>query len=297
MPGLARAERLDERAGVEIAGRLAARQHHPHAFSGVRRQRPPAAAPRPPFFEVGGQQVHLLDRDALELAEADALQIVDERVGVADEHDRQAIRLEVAARDALDVVRRHLLHALAIGLQLLERQLVEQLIEHLRRDRVGRFDGQREVPDQVGLRAAELAVVDALALQLAELVDDQAQRFGGALGARVGLGDDAAGGLVGVEIRRRAVGETALRAQHLLQPVGALAAEDLHRLIHRQIVVVLARDAELPDANLRLHRVGLVDDDDALGRRRRIDRLERRHLARLPVAERLLDARPSLRRR
>ncbi len=36
-----------------------------------------------------------------------------------------------------------------------------------------------------------------------------------------------------------------------------------------------ARNAELPDANLGLHRIGLVDDDHALGRLRRIDRLER----------------------
>ena len=119
-------------------------------------------------------------------------------VGVADEHDRQAIGTEVAARDALHIIRRHAPHALGKRLQLLERQLVEQLIEHLRGNRVGRLDRQREVAGQVGLRALELALVDALALQLVELVDREPQRLGGRVGPRVGLGDDAAGRLVGL---------------------------------------------------------------------------------------------------
>ena len=139
-----------------------------------------AAAPRGRFAQIGGEQIDLIDRNALELAEAHALQIVDEGVGVADEHDGQAIRPEVAARDALDVIRHDPERALTIVLQLLERQFVKQLIEHLRRNRVGRLDGQRKVPDHVGLRAVELAVVDALALQAQDLVDDHPKGLGGA---------------------------------------------------------------------------------------------------------------------
>ena len=106
--------------------------------------------------------------------------------------------MQEAAGDALYLVRRHAAHALREGLQLLERQLVEQLIEHLRGDGVGRLDRQREVPGQIGLRAFELAVVDALALQPPELVDRQPQHFGGRIGPRIGLRDDTAGGLVGL---------------------------------------------------------------------------------------------------
>ena len=105
---------------------------------------------------------------------------------------------------------------------------------------------------------------------------------------------DRAGHLEGIEIGGRAVGELPLRAQHLLQPVGALAAEDLHGLIDRLVVVVLARNREVADPDLGLHRVLLVDDDHALGRVGRLGRAGDRHRARLPAAEIFLEARHRL---
>ena len=59
----------------------------------------------------------------------------------------------------------------------------------------------------------------------------------------------------------RAVGQAALGAQHLVQPVAALAAENPDGQVERHVVRVVARDAELPDAHFGLHRVRLVDDD------------------------------------
>ena len=152
----------------------------------ARNQLPQPAAPRPPPGDAWSRtRLPPLRRSAASRStcsigmrsnspKPDALQVVDERVGVADEHDRQAIRAgNSCARRAGRRPASRCCTRSREGLQLLERQLVEQLIQHLRRDRVGRLDGQREVADQVGLRALELAVVDALALQLEELVDDQ----------------------------------------------------------------------------------------------------------------------------
>ena len=93
------------------------------------------------------------------------------------------------------------------------------------------------------------------------------------LGPRVGVGDDVAGLLERVDVGRRAVGQAALGAQHAVQPVAAFAAEDLDREIQRQVVLVLARQADVADADLGLHRARPVDDDDAPRRRRRLDRL------------------------
>jgi hypothetical protein len=59
-------------------------------------------------------------------------------------------------------------------------------------------------------------------------------------------------------IRLRAVGEAALGAQNLVQAVAALAAEDARRQIQRHMIGVLPLDADVADADFRLHRVRLV---------------------------------------
>ena len=56
--------------------------------------------------------------DDLEVAEADALQLLDEALRVAHEHDRQPIGPEVLPRHALDVVRRDGVDPLAVVLDL-----------------------------------------------------------------------------------------------------------------------------------------------------------------------------------
>ena len=116
-----------------------------------------------------------------------------------------------------------------------------------------------------------------------ELVDHRAQRLGRRLGARVGLGDDAAGLLERLEVGRRAVGQALLGAQHLLQAVGALAAEDLHRLVERQVVLVLARQGQVADADLGLHRVRLVDHHQPRAPAAAARGGHRRHVVRRPV--------------
>ena len=70
-----------------------------------------------------------------------------------------------------------------------------------------------------------------------------------------------------------------------MQPVAALAAENPNGQVQGQVVGVLARDPEVADADLGLHRVRLVDDDDAPRRLGRLDEPIDRHVAPLPVAE------------
>ena len=91
--------------------------------------------------------------------------------GVADQHDRQAIGLEIGARHALDIVDGHRVHAVAEVLQILDRQAVEHHVQHLHGDRVRRFDRQRKAAGHVRLGVGQLALADRLALQPPELVE------------------------------------------------------------------------------------------------------------------------------
>ena len=75
-----------------------------------------------------------------------------------------------------------------------------------------------------------------------------------------------------------------LDEQDLLQAIGAFTAQDLHRLVHGLVVVVLARDGDLPHADFGLHRVLLVDDNHPSRGIRRFGHVHRRHLPGLPCA-------------
>ena len=95
-----------------------------------------------------------------------------------------------------------------------------------------------------------------------------------------------------VHVGLRAVGQPALRPQHLVQPIGALAAENADRQVERHVVRMVAPDADVPDAHLGLHGVRLVDDDHAARRDRAAAmNVSAGTVAPLPVAEHLLDRR------
>ena len=113
--------------------------------------------------------------------------------GVADEHDRQPIGLEVLPRHALDVVGRDRVHPLAIGLDVAQRQAVEQHVQHLRGDRVRRLDRERETcrPGSPA-RSASSRCDTGSRCSSCDLVDDQPQHFGRRVGARVGFGHEVA---------------------------------------------------------------------------------------------------------
>ena len=220
--------------------------------------------------EVRGGEVEPLDRHAFELPESHALELGFDEPRIADQHDREARRLEVAARHALDVVALDGIDASTIGLEVLDVEVVEQDVEDLERDGVWRLDGQREVAREVGLRVGEFQFEHGLALEPEELIDDEPQRLASRLGARVGLGNDAAGLLQRLDVGRRAVGEATLAAQHALDAVGPLAAEHLDGEVEGLVVGVLARNRDVADANLGLHRPGTIDHDDTPCRIRRL---------------------------
>ena len=101
----------------------------------------------------------------------------------------------------------------------------------------------------------------------------------GGVGARVGFRRDLAALLARDHVGLRAVGQPTLGPQHLMQAIAALAAKDADREIERHEVGVVPRNADVPDADFGLHRIGLVDDDHAPRRARRLDELLARHLA------------------
>src|SRR5919106_3175952 len=88
-------------------------------FCGGGHDRATACAP-----EIDGGEIEIAKLDELELIEPDALQSGREGFRVADEHDRQPLRLEVLPRNALNVVGRDGVDALPVGLQVGERQLI-----------------------------------------------------------------------------------------------------------------------------------------------------------------------------
>ena len=133
---------------------------------------------------------------------------------------------------------------------------------------LGRLERQRQIAGQVGLRIAQLAFAHALAAQAGELVHDQAQDLGRRLGACVGRGRDLACLRERLEIGLRAIGETAVGPQHLVQAVHPFAAEDPDCHVQGEEIGVPAGNPEMADTHLGLHRVGLVHDDDAPGRQR-----------------------------
>ena len=73
-----------------------------------------------------------------------------------------------------------------------------------------------------------------------------------------------------------------------MEAVGAFPAQDLQGQVERQVVLVRPGQAQMADPDFRLHRVCLVDHDQAPGRRRRRGMVGGRQGARLPVAKGLL---------
>jgi len=144
----------------------------------------------------------------------------------ADQHDRQPIGLHVGSRHALDVVDGDRVDAIAEVLQLLDGEPVENHVQHLHRNRVGRLDGQREAAREIRLRIGELASAHPLALQAPEFVDDEPQHFPCRLGSRVGLRSEVAALLQRAHVGLRAVGQPTFCAQHLVKPIAAFAAQD-----------------------------------------------------------------------
>src|SRR6185503_7912826 len=78
------------------------------------------------------------------------------------------------------------------------------------------------------------------------------------------------------------------RSQHAKQPIRPLAAKDPDGQVERHVLLVRSRNRDVSDADLGLRRSGAIDDDEPARGWRRIDRLQRRDLALLPAAERLL---------
>ena len=173
-------------------------------------------------------------------------------------------------RDALDVGRRGADDAIPVRLDLGEIESVEEMREHLLRDGAPatRSSAGSCRPETPARRVSS----PGLTLSFCSRQNSSTISFSDCAGRRrpgVGLGDDVAAALVGVELGRRAVGEPTLGPQHAEQPVRAFAAEDANGQVERQEVRVRPRDADVPDADLGLRRTGTIDDDDALGRRRR----------------------------
>ena len=159
------------------------------------------------------------------------LELARERRRVADQHDRQLIRLEELPRDALDVRRRHAPSTRStVGLDLRQVQAVEQMRQHLLGDRGRRFDREREIAgeESPARPGAPRGARSRAAVGRTRPPSAAATRRCRTMRVSVSATTSPLV-LVGVELGRRAVGQAALGAQHAEQPVGAFAAEDADR--------------------------------------------------------------------
>jgi len=107
--------------------------------------------------------------------------------------------------------------------------------------------------DLIDVLGVEAVLADPLALQPPELVDNQPQHFAGRVRPRVGLGLEVAAVLQRVHVGLRAIGEPALGAQHLVQPVAPLAPEDADGEVDRHVIRMRPRDSEVSDPHFGLH--------------------------------------------
>jgi hypothetical protein len=113
-------------------------------------------------------------------------------------------------------------------------------------------------------------------------------------GSRVGFRDEVSGVFSRLGIRFRAVGETVLRPQDLMQTVRSLAAEDLHREVPCHVVGMFSRNRELPDTDACLYGVGFVDNHDLPSGVGRIDSCGRWQRSTRPAAKHALGRRERL---
>ena len=124
--------------------------------------------------EIRGREIEIRKGDTLVLLKADAWQLLREHRRVPNQDDGELVRVQVKARDTLDVVRRHGIHTLAECLQLVQIQAVEHRVQHLQGYRARRLDRQRKVAGQVSLGIRELALGDTFPLKLREFLHDEA---------------------------------------------------------------------------------------------------------------------------
>ncbi len=90
------------------------------------------------------------------------LEFLRERIGVADEDQRDPLEVDVLAGDPLDVGDRDGVDPLAIASQLVVRQLVDKQAGQRTEDRARRLESDREDPDEVVPGGAQLLVRDAV---------------------------------------------------------------------------------------------------------------------------------------
>ena len=70
--------------------------------------------------EIRGREIEIRKGDTLVLLKTDARQLLREHRRVPDQDDGELVRVQVEARDTLDVVRRHGIHSFAECLLLVQ---------------------------------------------------------------------------------------------------------------------------------------------------------------------------------
>ena len=130
------------------------RQEPGERFPASRRRAPPDPLPPDQPSSATGSSSRTTSTSPRPAASSSA----SDRVGVADQHDRQPLRVEVGARRGLDVGGRDRLDARPVPIQLVVRQPIRGEAAQGRHDRARRLEPQREDADQVVAGGPQLRV-------------------------------------------------------------------------------------------------------------------------------------------
>ena len=218
-----------------------------------------------------------------------------DRVRVRDHQERELRGIEVRRREAADVLRRDLAHAVGVPVPVVVRQPVHREIGHPRRGRAGRGEVRREAEHERGLRVLELPGGDGLVPQPPHLGEELLQRRSGHLRLHAPDDEARAAELPRVTARVDTVGVPLVLAQVPEEPRGHPAAEHLERDRARDVVVGRAAQPRHAEQEVRLRRVRLLEHDRAVRRGGGRGRERGRGLPRLPRAEALLEERSQVR--
>ena len=214
---------------------------------------------------AGGVELGRIERPALDIHQADRrnrLQLVVQRLGVADDDDRQRVAAKHPLRGGARPRAAHARQAIAIALQIVEAKTEQPGGRDDAGDLARRFDRQREGADQESLGRVQLAVGNRFGPQAIDLMQQLRQRavgdFGAPLERRLPVTDAAGAAQRGIGAVRPAL----LLAQNHEQARVRAASQDVGGDARRVVAGVGRQERRVPDDDVRLHRAGPVHQEN-----------------------------------
>ena len=192
----------------------------------------------------------------------DRLELVIERLGVANHDNRQGIAPEHTLRRGAGASATHGGEPFPVPLQVIRGEAEQSRGRHDRGDLPWRLDCERERANEESLGRSELAIGDDLGADPVDLMQQLRERAVGDLRSaferRLPIAEAAVTPQGGV----RAIGPALLFAQNLKKPRIATAAQHVRGDARRIIAGIGRCERRVPDYDVRLHRPRSVHEQN-----------------------------------